>query len=88
MAADVLEIEAGAWHEPERTPEEQLANLFTWALDIKLVTTDELALLSRTALSDEKHADIASELGLSTACLRKRADRIRARIATAVQEGL
>ena len=24
MAADVLEIEAGAWHEPERTPEEQL----------------------------------------------------------------
>ncbi|MFB8386501.1 hypothetical protein ACFC3F_05080 [Microbacterium sp. NPDC055910] len=88
MAADVLEIEAGAWQEPERTPEEQLANLFTWALDIKLVTTDELALLSRTALSDEKHADIASELGLSTACLRKRADRIRARIATAVQEGL
>lgn len=88
MAADVLEIEAGAWHEPERTPEEQLANLFTWALDIKLVTTDELALLSRTALSDEKHADIATDLGLSLACLRKRADRIRARIATAVQEGL
>lgn len=88
MADDILEIEAGVWQQPRRTPEEHLANLFTWALDIKLVTTSELALLSRTALSDEKHADIAADLGITTACLRKRADRIRARIADAVREEL
>ena len=46
------------------------------------------ALLSCTALSDEKHAAIAEDLGLSIACLRKRADRIRARIAGAVRDGL
>ena len=88
VATDVLEAEAGAWVTPEPTPEERLAELFTCALDNNLVTTEEVALLSRTALSDEKHAAIAEDLGLSIACLRKRADRIRARIAGAVRDGL
>lgn len=88
VATDVLEAEAGAWVAPEPTAEERLAELFTWALDTNLVTTAEIALLSRTALSDEKHAAIAADLGITVACLRKRADRIRARIAGAAKEGL
>ncbi|MGO2521887.1 MAG: hypothetical protein ACTH8F_17345, partial [Microbacterium sp.] len=58
--------------------------LFTWAVDSAIITSEEVALLSRVALGDETQRQIASELGVSEDCLRKRASRIRARLSSAV----
>lgn len=82
----VLEVEAGECQQPEAPVEVQLAQLFTWAIDTGVLQRDEVALLSRSALGDETAAEIAASLDLTRACLRKRVDRIRARLSAAARE--
>jgi len=86
VSSDILEAEAGTWEAPEAPAEVMLARLFTWASDFGILTRDEIALLSRAALGDDTHATIAAELGVTVACLRKRVDRIRGRLAAAARE--
>lgn len=86
VSDEVLVEEAGEWEQPETPVEIQLARLFTWAVDTGVLQRDEVALLSRSALGDETAAEIAASLGLTRACLRKRVDRIRARLSAAARE--
>lgn len=74
--------------EAEQPVEVKLMDLFTWAVDSRVVTREQVALLSRTALSGRPHAEIAAEMGLTVKALRNRADRIRRRISRAVDEQL
>lgn len=66
--------------------EVRLMRLFTWAVDAGVVNRGQVALLSRAALGDETHAQIASDLGLTVKALRRRVDRIRDRISRAVAQ--
>jgi len=88
VSDDVLEVQAGAWQEPEEPAEVQLARLFTWAVDTGVLTRSEVALLSRAALGDEKHQEIADELGITVVAFRHRVDRIRGRLSQAAREQL
>lgn len=81
---DELTRLGGAAELPAESAEHALARLFTWAVDSAIITSEEVALLSRVALGDETQRQIASELGVSEDCLRKRASRIRARLSSAV----
>lgn len=84
VSDDFLEEVSGAWS-PEPSPETELANLFTWAIDTNVLTRDEVALLSRVALGDETHEMIAADLGMARDGLRTKVKRIRKRLSTAVQ---
>ncbi len=82
---EVLEHVAGAWTEPEPSPESELANLLTWAVDTHVVTTDEVALLGRAYLGEESHTAIATDLGITSEGVRKRLARVRNRIGIAAR---
>lgn len=84
---EILEHVAGAWTEPEPSPESELANLLTWAVDTHVVSTDEVALLGRAYLGEESHAAIASDLGITAEGVRKRLARVRNRISVAASIG-
>lgn len=88
VSDEVLEIQAGEWEQPEAPAEVQLARLFTWALDTRVLDRDEIALLSRAALGEETHQQIADDLGLTVAAMRKRVDRIRGRLRDAARDQL
>ncbi|MCS6553265.1 hypothetical protein NYS55_17740 [Curtobacterium flaccumfaciens pv. flaccumfaciens] len=82
---EVLEHVAGAWTKPEPSPESELANLLTWAVDTHVVTTDEVALLDRAYLGEESHTAIATDLGITSEGVRKRLARVRNRIGVAAR---
>lgn len=82
---EMLEHVAGAWSEPEPSPESELANLLTWAVDTHVVSTDEVALLGRAYLDEESHAAIAADLGITAEGVRKRLSRVRTRIGIAAR---
>ena len=88
VSDDFLEEASGSWEAEDPTPEVRLAALFTWAIDTGVLTRDEVALLSRAALGDEKHAEIAADLDITVAGLRKRLDRIRWRLSDAARDQL
>jgi hypothetical protein len=69
---DVLERVAGVWEEPAPTPDAELANLFTWAVDTNVITSAEVAVLSRACLGEETHDVIARDLGITVAGFRTR----------------
>ncbi|WP_435740101.1 hypothetical protein [Clavibacter nebraskensis] len=77
---DVLEHVAGAWEDPGESPDAQLANLFAWAVDTNVITSSEVALLSRACLGDESHLVIAADLKITVDGLRTRLKRIRKRL--------
>jgi hypothetical protein len=82
---EILEHVAGAWTEPEPSPESELANLLTWAVDTRVVTTAEVALLGRAYLGEETHQTIAQDLGITSEGVRKRLARVRSRIGVAAR---
>lgn len=82
---EILEHVAGAWTEPEPSPESELANLLTWAVDTRVVTNAEVALLGRAYLGEETHQTIARDLGISPEGVRKRLARVRSRISVAAR---
>jgi DNA-directed RNA polymerase specialized sigma24 family protein len=84
VSDEFLEIVSAAWT-PQPTPEVELANILAWAVDTRVLTRGEVALLVRAALGEQTHAVIAAELGLSLEGLRSRLTRIRKRLATAAQ---
>ena len=84
VSDEFLETVATAWM-PERTPEVQLANLLTWAIDTRVLTRDEVALLVRATLGKQDHATIAADMGLSREGRHSRLTRIRKRLAAAAQ---
>jgi len=88
VSDETLDVVAGAWERPEQPAEMKLARLFTWALDTRVLERDEIALLSRAALGDETHQEIAADLGVTVAAMRKRVDRIRARLRCAARDTL
>ncbi|WP_316309513.1 RNA polymerase sigma factor [Clavibacter michiganensis] len=76
-------------HEP--TPDEDLAEVLAWALETRTLDRDEVRLMVRYYLADERDISsnreaIAHELGLSPAALQKRASRIRLRLIAAVKQ--
>ena len=84
VSDEFLETVATAWM-PEPAPEVQLANLLTWAVDTRVLTRDEVALLVRATLGKQDHATIAADMGLSREGLHSRLTRIRKRLAAAAQ---
>lgn len=85
---DILEDVAGAAPAEQVPAEVRLAKLFDWAIDAGIVTSDDVALLSRVALREERTtlADIAAELDTTAEALRKSTARIRQRISRAILE--
>lgn len=74
----------------EPTPDEDLAEVLAWALETRVLDRDEIRLMVRYYLADERDiADnreaIATELDVSPAALQKRASRIRLRLIEAVK---
>lgn len=80
-----LDYLVGAAPERAATPEARLAHLFTWAMEAGVIDRAEIALLSRVALGDESTTEIADDLEVSVKCLRKRVERIRAKLSGAVR---
>jgi DNA-directed RNA polymerase specialized sigma24 family protein len=78
-------LESVPWDSPEPAPEVELANVLTWAVDNRILTAHEAALLIHAALGSDSHAAIAEQLGLSVEGLRSRLTRIRKRLSTAAQ---
>lgn len=66
----------------------RLSSLLDWATSTAAISTEERALLERAYLSpdaeDSSRADLAAELGITAAALRKRTSRATARIRAAV----
>lgn len=83
---DLAEI-LGTW-DPEPTPEMELANLFQWARDTGILNREEIALLARVELGTESKREIAADLGIAYDALRKRALRIRTKLAQGVRTNL
>lgn len=82
-----LEVIIGADEKPERTAEAKLADLFTWALNARVINRSEVALLSRVALGDESLSHIAGDLKVTARCLAKRVERIRLKLSAEVCVG-
>ncbi|CAQ03326.1 hypothetical protein ACR8AL_07375 [Clavibacter sepedonicus] len=85
VSDEILEHVAGAWEDPGESPDAQLANLFTWAVDTNVITSSEVALLSRASLGDESHMTIAADLKITVDGLRTRLKRIRKRLSIAAE---
>lgn len=85
---DILTAVVEATPAAEPSPEVRLASLFTWAVDVGVLTRDEVALLSRVALGDETQDVIAAELGTTAPALRMSVIRIRKRLSAAVRDQL
>lgn len=84
VSDEFLETVATAWM-PELAPEVELANILTWAVNTRVLTRNEVALLVRATLGEQAHATIAADMGLSLEGLRSRLTRIRKRLSTAAQ---
>ena len=61
----------------------QLADLFTWAIDTRVLDRSEVALLVRTAIDEAPRAVVAAEAGLTVDSLRTKVRRIRTRLTVA-----
>lgn len=85
IADEALEVAAGSWGGPDKPVEVLAADLFAWAVDTGVLTSDETALLAQVAFGEKKQTDLASELGVSVDCLNKRVARIRGRLKVAYQ---
>jgi DNA-binding CsgD family transcriptional regulator len=84
VSDEFLETVATAWM-PELAPEVELANILTWAVNTRVLTRNEVALLVRATLGEQAHATIAADMGLSLEGLRSRLTRIRKRLSTSAR---
>ena len=71
---------------PSDTPEARVIELFTWARDTGVLSRDEIMLLARVELGDETRKDIANAMGIGYETLKKRATRIRAKLAASIRD--
>lgn len=84
---DYLEWKSGQADEIT-SPDQDLAEVFAWALESRILDRQEVAVMTRYYLADDTHVDrahLALELGLTGAALQKRASRIRLRLIDAVK---
>lgn len=65
--------------------EVRLAEVLSWARDARILTTTEIDLLTRVTLTGEPVTGIATDLDITVAGLRKRVERIQARLTAAIQ---
>ena len=82
--ADLAEL-AGPQPAPSVPAEIRLAAVLSWARDARILTTTEIDLLTRVTLSSEPATDIAADLDITVAGMRKRVERIQARLTAAIQ---
>lgn len=86
-ADDKLEMIAAVHPEyPSETPEARVIELFNWARDTGVLSRDEISLLARVELGNETRKDIADAMGIGYETLKKRATRIRAKLAANIRD--
>lgn len=68
---------------PQAPVEVRLADLFTWAVDTRVLNRSEVALLVRSALDEAPRSVVAAEAGLTVDSLRTKMRRIRNRLTVA-----
>lgn len=66
-------------------PAQELAHIFSWAINTGTCTNDEIALLARARLGDDSIEDLALEFGVTKGSLYKRIERIQTRLIQAVR---
>ncbi|OZB86638.1 MAG: hypothetical protein B7X41_13785, partial [Microbacterium sp. 14-71-5] len=83
VSDEVLEAVTGVWQEPAPVLEVLALRLFAWARRAGVLTGDEIALLARVAIEEERQTDIAVELGVTVDCVNARVSRARRKLKAA-----
>lgn len=83
VSDEVLEAVTGVWQEPAPALEVLALRLFAWARRAGVLTGDEIALLARVAIEEERQTDIAVELGVTVDCVNARVARARRKLKAA-----
>lgn len=82
-------LESYTFREEESDPERDLAEVLAWSLSAKILTKEEVILLTRYYLAGDvpsSRDNLMAEHGVSAEALRKRASRIRATLVRAVRQ--
>jgi len=72
--------------EPVEDPTEAYVGVLTWALDMRILDRDEVALFARVVLGERKRKEIAEDMGITYENLAKRYARIRSKLAIGMRE--